>query len=128
MQAIHNAIGQLQDPYFYGNGVKTTGLYNAFTAEAFIRRMDAIRMRHHPMEDETAINRAAENLRGDAEDWWLAICDTEPDTAPVRTQWDEFVARFKFSFCKETTRWDTTIAYLELKQSPSSRPTNSSTR
>jgi hypothetical protein len=79
MQAIHNAIGQLQDPFFYGNGVKTTGLYNAFTAEAFIRRMDAIRMRHHPMEDETAINRTAENLRDGAENWWLAICDTEPD-------------------------------------------------
>jgi hypothetical protein len=122
MQAIHNAIGQLQDPFFYGNGVKTTGLYNAFTAEAFIRRMDAIRMRHHPMEDETAINRTAENLRDGAEDWWLAICDTEPDQAPVRTQWEAFVQRFKFSFCKETTRWDTTIAYLELKQKPEQPP------
>jgi hypothetical protein len=78
MQAIHNAIGQLQDPYFYGNDVKTSSQYNAFSSEAFIRRMDAIRMRHHPMEDETAINRAAENLRGDAEDWWLAICARSP--------------------------------------------------
>jgi hypothetical protein len=122
MQAIHNAIGQLQDPYFYGNDVKTSSQYNAFSSEAFIRRMDAIRMRHHPMEDETAINRAAENLRGDAEDWWLAICATEPDTAPVRTQWEAFVQRFKFSFCKEATRWDTTIAYLELKQRPEQPP------
>jgi hypothetical protein len=122
MQAIHNAIGQLQDPYFYGNDVKTSTQYNAFSSEAFIRRMDAIRMRHHPMEDETAINRAAENLRGDAEDWWLAICATEPETAPVRTQWEAFVQRFKFSFCKEATRWDTTIAYLELKQRPEQPP------
>jgi hypothetical protein len=122
MQAIHNAIGQLQDPYFYGNDVKTSSQYNAFSSEAFIRRMDAIRMRHHPMEDETAINRAAENLRGDAEDWWLAICATEPETAPVRTQWEAFVQRFKFSFCKEATRWDTTIAYLELKQRPEQPP------
>jgi hypothetical protein len=122
MQSIQNAIGQLQDPFFYGNGIKTSGLYNAFTAEAFIRRMDAIRMRHHPMEDETAINRTAENLRDSAENWWLAICDTEPERAPVRTQWEAFVERFKFSFCKETTRWDTTIAYLELKQKPEQPP------
>jgi hypothetical protein len=32
------------------------------------------------------------------------------------------VERFKFSFCKETTRWDTTIAYLELKQKPEQPP------
>jgi hypothetical protein len=84
--------------------------------------MDAIRMRHHPMEDETAINCTAENLRDGAENWWLAICDTEPERAPVRTQWEVFVERFKFSFCKETTHWDTTIAYLELKQKPEQPP------
>jgi hypothetical protein len=83
MQSIQNAIGQLQDPFFYGNGVKTSGLYNAFTAEAFIRRMDAIRMRHHPMEDETAIiqnGREPPRRRFLKENWWLAfslfsICD-----------------------------------------------------
>jgi hypothetical protein len=122
MQLIQNAIGQLQDPFFYRNGIKTSGLYNAFTAEVFIRRMDAIRMRHHPMEDETAINRTAENLRDGAENWWLAICDTEPDRAPVQMQWEAFVERFKFSSCKETTQWDTTIAYLELKQKPEQPP------
>jgi hypothetical protein len=122
IQTISKAIGQLQDPFFYGNGVKTASLYNAFSAEAFIRRMDAIRMRHHPMEDEVAIARTAENLRDSAENWWLSICALESDQAPVRTQWTAFVERFKFSFCKETTRWDTATAYLELKQRPEQPP------
>jgi hypothetical protein len=93
-----------------------------FFAENTVRRMDAIRIRHHPMEDEVAIACTAENLRDSAENWWLAICDTESDQAPVQTQWAAFVDQFKFSFCKETTRWDTATTYLELKQKPDQPP------
>jgi hypothetical protein len=74
------------------------------------------------MEDEIAIARMAENLRDSTENWWLSICDMESDTALVRTQWTAFIDRFKFSFCKETTRWDTATAYLELMQKADQPP------